>query len=134
LITSCRAAPAVVGDQIIGPFGRILPLFDRILLQRRWFLDNGVGFSHLLEQREKWVTGLLFYRHRGEEIASMCVMGQVGPFCHIWFILNFNQQNISYWRNFFAGDLRISSNFLRIFSNIFIFLKKSNLNSKIHWF
>jgi hypothetical protein len=31
------AAPAVAGDRIIGPFSRILPLFSRILLQRRWF-------------------------------------------------------------------------------------------------
>jgi hypothetical protein len=30
-----------------------LHLFGRILLQQRRFLDNSIGFSHLLERREK---------------------------------------------------------------------------------
>jgi hypothetical protein len=39
-------APFVTDDRIIGPF-------DRILLKRQRFQDNGASFSRLLERREK---------------------------------------------------------------------------------
>jgi hypothetical protein len=121
LVTSCQTAPAVASDRIIGPFGRILALFSRILLQCRWFLDNDAAFRRLLERREKSLMGLLFCRHRGEAIASMCVVGHVGPFVifdSFWILTN---KTSDIWRNFFTSDLRISSSFLRIFSDFFYF-------------
>jgi hypothetical protein len=62
------------------------------------------GQRHRL-QSPAWVEGEVSHGASvrptpGEEIASMCVVGQVGPFCHIWFISNFNQRNVIYLEKF----------------------------------
>jgi hypothetical protein len=79
------------------------------------------------------LTGVLLLPTRREEIASTCVVGQVDPFCHIWFILNFNQENI-FGEISSPVILEFHLVFYVFFHNFLFFSKISNLNSKIHDF
>jgi hypothetical protein len=57
-----------------------------------------------------------------EEIISMCVVGQVGPFFH--FLIHFKfepSKHLRFEKKFFTNDLRISPSFLQIFFEIFEF-------------
>jgi hypothetical protein len=57
--------------------------------------------------------GILFRQQR-EQISSTWVVGQVGPFCHIWFIWILTKKTLEFWKIFFTNDLKISSSFLHI--------------------
>jgi hypothetical protein len=57
-----------------------------------------------------------------EEIISMCVVGQVGPFFH--FLIHFKfepSKHLRFEKKFFTNDLRISPSFLQFFFEIFEF-------------